>query len=252
VGKRQFAIAESQLTRGTSESVPGPDKKVNFVIKLFSQGPREYDFLLKILSLGRDRYWRYNMIRLAEPGPRSLILDIACGTGLVTYSFARFGSNVIGVDVTREMLAQAKQMPDYRAYDVDFILARAENLPLRSDAFDASTISLALRNVSSQVETLSEMRRCTKSGKPIMSVDFARPKGKFFRAFYTFYIFKVLPTLGLLISKHWNLIFLYLANSIEKSRDPERIRETMDSIGLHYSTIKRMTKGTTALVSGVK
>jgi demethylmenaquinone methyltransferase / 2-methoxy-6-polyprenyl-1,4-benzoquinol methylase len=250
--KQTFTIAESQLTRESSKTSLGPDKKVSYVMRLFSKGPREYDFLLRILSLGRDRYWRNSIIDKAQPKAGSTVLDIACGTGLVTYSFARLGSYAVGIDVTREMLREAKQMPESGVSDVDFILARAENLPLRSDIFDASTISLALRNVSSQIETLSEMRRCTKQGKPIVSLDFARPKGRLFSRFYSVYIFRILPALGLLISRHWNMIFLYLANSIEKSRDPEKVRETMNSIGLNGSSIKRMTKGTTALVSGFK
>jgi demethylmenaquinone methyltransferase/2-methoxy-6-polyprenyl-1,4-benzoquinol methylase len=250
--KQSFSIAESQLMRDKSKIRAEPDRKVSYVMRLFANGPREYDFLLKILSLGRDRHWRETIVEKLEPKPDSLFLDIACGTGLVTYSLARYGSHVIGIDVTREMLTRAKQLSEYGLLKVDFILARAENLPLRSDVFDGSTISLALRNVSSQIETLTEMKRCTKIGKPIMSLDFARPKGRLFRPFYRFYIFRVLPTVGLLISKHWNTIFLYLANSIDKSRDPEAIKETMDSIGLNNSTIKRLTKGTTALVSGIK
>jgi demethylmenaquinone methyltransferase/2-methoxy-6-polyprenyl-1,4-benzoquinol methylase len=250
--KTPFAIAESQLTRESPDTSLGPDKKVSYVMRLFADGTQEYDLLLKILSFGRDKHWRDAIVEKAKPNPDSLFLDIACGTGLVTYLLAKAGSYAVGIDVTREMLIRAKELPEYKKYNVDFILARAENLPLRSDVFDGSMISLALRNVSSQVETLNEMKRCTKRGSPVMSLDFARPKGRVFAAFYRFYIFRVLPTIGLLISKHWNRIFLYLANSIDKSRDPERIKETMDSIGLNHSSIKRMTKGTTALVLGIK
>lgn len=221
-------------------------------MRLFADGPGEYDFLLKLLSLGRDGYWRRAIVETTGSGKGSTILDIACGTGLVTYTFARNGANVVGIDVTKEMLQQAEKLPYFKMYPVDFIVARAENLPLRSEVFDASTISLALRNVSSQVETLGEMKRCVKEGGSVISLDFARPQGRLFKPFYSFYIFKVLPTIGLLISRHWNTIFLYLANSIVKSRDPERIRETMESIGLRDSSVKRMTHGTTALVSGKK
>lgn len=247
-----FAIAESQLTREPIEVVTEPDKKVSYVRRLFSEGPGEYDFLLKILSFGRDNYWRNCMHAKANLEGNSTILDIACGTGLVTYSFARKGAYVVGVDVTKEMLKQAMNLDSYGRSDVDFVLARAENLPFKDDCFDSSMISLALRNVSSQVETLSEMRRCTKKGKPVMSLDFTRPKGRLFKYFYNFYIFKVLPAIGRMISKHWKTIFLYLANSIQKSRDPEKIRETMESIGLNDTGIQRLTHGTTALVSGTK
>ncbi len=251
--KQSFGIAQSQVTREESK-IPGrvPDPKVSYVVRLFSDGTREYDFLLKILSLGRDRYWRQSLLEESNIRKGSQVLDIACGTGLVSYSFARAGARVVGIDVTREMIKTAMELPEYRNTDIDFIVARAENLPLRSDAFDASTISLALRNVSSQVETLCEMSRCTRKGNRVMSLDFSRPTSGFFSPFYNFYIFRVLPSLGLVISLHWNTIFLYLANSIQKSRNPEDIRGTMDSIGLASSKVKRMTFGVTALVSGVK
>jgi demethylmenaquinone methyltransferase/2-methoxy-6-polyprenyl-1,4-benzoquinol methylase len=248
-----YSIAESQLNRQVPTDAAEPDSKVSYVRHLFSEGPHEYDFLLKILSLGRDGSWRNCMREGADLEPNSTILDIACGTGLVTYAFARKdGAYAVGVDVTMEMLRQAIRLDSYKKSDVDFVLARAENLPFRNECFDASMISLALRNVSSQVETLSEMSRCTKRGRIVMSLDFARPRGKFFGPFYNFYIFKVLPSIGRLISKHWKIIFLYLANSIQKSRDPEKIEETMNSIGLVDTKIKRLTHGTTALVSGRK
>lgn len=248
-----FTIAESQLTREGPQVATVPDKKVSYVRRLFSEGPGEYDFLLKVLSLGRDNYWRDCMREKANLKPNSTVLDIACGTGLVTYSFAqKEKAHVVGVDVTKEMLQQAMNLDSYKKSDVDFVLARAENLPFRDECFDASTISLALRNVSSQVETLSEMKRCTRQGREVMTLDFARPRGKLFSPFYNFYIFKLLPSIGRLISRHWKTIFLYLANSIQKSRDPEKIKETMDSIGLEDTEIERLTHGTTALVSGRK
>lgn len=251
---RQFGIAESQVERKNPEEDHSSrhDRKVNYVIRLFSDGPREYDFLLKILSLGRDNYWRESVVREADIRPGYLVLDIACGTGLLTYQFAGRGARVIGVDVTREMLQRATKLTQYLSCDVDFIQARAENLPLRSDVFDAATISLAMRNVSSQTETLDEMRRCTKEGRKVISLDFTRPKSSLFKPFYYFYIFKLLPAIGLIISRHWNTIFLYLANSIERARDPEQITRTMLKVGLVRASIKRMTHGTTALVSGTR
>jgi demethylmenaquinone methyltransferase / 2-methoxy-6-polyprenyl-1,4-benzoquinol methylase len=249
--QKSFEIAESQVERA-AETSSQPDRKLSYVRWLFSDGPREYDFLLKILSLGRDSYWRQSITVEAGIEKGSSFLDIACGPGTVTYEAARIGVCAVGVDVTLEMLRRAIMLPEYKTHDVDFILARAENLPLRSDSFDASAISLAMRNVSSQLETLSEMRRCTKSGRKVMSLDFARPKNRAFLHFYNFYIFHLLPAIGLIISRHWNTIFLYLANSIEKSRDPEKIKETMECVALKETKIKRMTMGTTALVVGKK
>jgi demethylmenaquinone methyltransferase/2-methoxy-6-polyprenyl-1,4-benzoquinol methylase len=247
---RQFGIAASQVKRKEA-NIDGMlvDRKVSYVIKLFSDGPEEYDFLLKILSLGRDNYWRDTLIQRSDVKNGDLVLDIACGTGLLSFQFARKGCYVVGVDVTREMLQRAVELANKNPGDVEFIQARAENLPLRSDIFDAASISLAMRNVSSQEETLEEMGRCTKRGSSVMSLDFARPRNTLFRPFYNFYIFRLLPSIGLIISRHWNTIFLYLAHSIERSRDPEQIGGTMRRVGLGDPAIKRMTQGVTAIVS---
>ncbi len=243
------------------KTIKTKDKKVRFVMYLFSDGPREYDFLLKILSLGRDKYWRRSMLDATRATSRDKMLDVACGTGLVSFELAaRKKAQVVGIDVTREMLVRANQLK--RRYesshvgsfslDVDFVQARAENLPLRDDAFAAATISLAMRNVSSIPITISEMTRCVRPGGRVMSMDFTMPNGSIFRHFYGFYIFDVLPSLGLVVSRHWNGILSYLARSIKRSKSPEQIRETMQGVGLANVTIKRMTHGVTALTMGSK
>ena len=228
------------------------DRKVRFVMYLFSDGPREYDFLLKMLSLGRDWYWRRNVIEEAHVEKGGRVLDIACGTGLLSYQFAASGVEVVGVDVTREMLTRAQKLEPYSYHAVDYIQARAENLPLRSDCFDAAVISLATRNLSNVEDSFDEMQRCVKTDRKIISMDFTRPRSQVFRPFYYFYIFRVMPSLGMIISRHWNGIFLYLANSIKRSRTPEQIAGIMNSLGLSDLSVKRMTQGVTALVSGRK
>jgi ubiquinone/menaquinone biosynthesis C-methylase UbiE len=83
-------------------------------------------------------------------------------------------------------------------------------------------------------------------------MDFTRPSGWFFSPFYDFYISKILPALGVVISMHWNEIFVYLAASIRRSRSPEQIAALMYSVGLRDIFLKKMTHGTTAFVSGEK
>lgn len=220
---------------------------------LFSEGPREYDFLLKILSLGRDTHWRNSIVGKARPR-KGRVLDIACGTGLVSIEFASRKNMVVGIDVTREMLQRAlaliKKLP--ASVDINLIQARAESLPLRSDIFDCATISLATRNVSSVPQTFKEMWRCVKEGCPVLSMDFTRPRGSVFAPFYSFYTFHVLPAMGLIISRHWNGIFEYLAGSIERSKSPEELSQIMKQVNLENVEVKRMTHGVTALVSGYK
>ncbi|MHB8566127.1 MAG: class I SAM-dependent methyltransferase [Nitrososphaerales archaeon] len=254
--KRRDALPEKYVS--VANNIKTRDKKVRFVMYLFADGPKEYDFLLKVMSLGRDKYWRDIMIEKADPKPGDIALDIACGTGLVSFGLASHGASVVGIDVTREMLTQAnilkrnRERETGKEFNVDFILARAENLPLRNDQFSCATVGLAMRNVSSIPETIGEMKRCVKSGGYVMSMDFTSPRGGIFRHFYTFYTFEFLPLLGYIVSRHWNGILKYLANSIRRSKSPEQISGIMRDSALNAIAIKRMTLGVTALVSGRK
>jgi demethylmenaquinone methyltransferase / 2-methoxy-6-polyprenyl-1,4-benzoquinol methylase len=243
------------------EGLKSSDKKVKFVMYLFSDGPKEYDFLLKLLSMGRDQYWRNEIIRRSLLSDSSLesarkVLDIASGTGLLTFDFVRrAGASVVAVDVTREMLVRALELRKSKGHPaglVEFIQARAENLPLRSGMFDCATISLATRNVTNVRAMFDEMTRCVNEYGLVVSMDFTKPKGRLFAPFYRFYTFELLPALGLVISRHWNGIFSYLASSIQRSKSPEEIKKIMEDSRLTEIEIKRMTHGVTALVSGVK
>jgi len=221
---------------------------------LFSEGPLEYDFLLKILSLGRDSSWRNSIVEETRLPRGGRILDIACGTGLLSFDFGNHGSFVVGIDVTREMLVRAVELSkkNYPKREVDFVQARAENLPLKSESFDCATISLATRNVSNIPNTFGEMSRCVRPGGSVISMDFTRPNGRIFPSFYDFYTFRILPALGLIISRHWNGIFTYLASSIKRSKNPEQLSVIMNDVGLSHTQIKRMTRGVTAIVRGTR
>jgi SAM-dependent methyltransferase len=72
---------------------------------LFRPLPKRYDLLAELLSFGQNRRWRRRMIdEVAVAAPRT-ILDVATGTAGVAEQLAvRTDADVIGVDITEEML----------------------------------------------------------------------------------------------------------------------------------------------------
>ena len=65
------------------------------------------------------------------------ILDLGCGTGRTTKYLIYYGHEVIGVDISKEMIATAKSLIP----DVDFAVGDACNLPFRSNLFDCVIFS---------------------------------------------------------------------------------------------------------------
>jgi ubiquinone/menaquinone biosynthesis C-methylase UbiE len=89
------------------------------------------------------------------------VLDVACGTGVVTRLAAeRVGVNgaVAGLDINPSMLAVARSVPSSGAA-IEWHEASAESLPFDDASFDVVLSSLGLQFVADKASALREMRR---------------------------------------------------------------------------------------------
>ena len=94
-----------------------------------------------------------------QPGGR--VLDVACGTGVVTRLAAeRVGPDgaLGGLDINPAMLAVARSVSSSGA-PIEWHEASAESLPLADGSFDVVLSSLGLQFVSDKASALGEMRR---------------------------------------------------------------------------------------------
>jgi demethylmenaquinone methyltransferase / 2-methoxy-6-polyprenyl-1,4-benzoquinol methylase len=233
------------------------DVKARYVRTLFSKVPLEYDILLGLLSFGQDRRWRAYVVNRTRPASDERILDVATGTGLLAADFARIISRdgfVVGVDLTLSMLKTARERLRERSVGdkVDWVLARAENLPFRDDCFGSASISLALRNVSSARLTFREMSRATVQGGVVISLDFARPQNRLFQVFYYDYLLGLFPFFGRLVSEAWGRTLSYLGRSILKARTGEQIATLLKQEGLVDAVSVPLTAGIVCAVYGRK
>src|SRR4030067_1793844 len=78
-----------------------------------------------------------NLLKDFPPG--SLILDVACGTGRITRFLWETGYQAWGVDISKEMLAVARQKLSGQNGTVKFFQGEAENLPFAPRPFEAVT-----------------------------------------------------------------------------------------------------------------
>jgi SAM-dependent methyltransferase len=65
------------------------------------------------------------------------VLDVACGTGVVSVTSARLGANVTGLDLTPELLQRARENSLIGGLSIDWIEGDVEKLPFPDAAFDA-------------------------------------------------------------------------------------------------------------------
>src|SRR5580765_2901780 len=123
------------------------EEKKNYVERMFGQIARRYDFFNHFLSLGFDYSWRKRAIQvLRERGQSSRIaphiLDIACGTGDLSFEALRQSpdARITGVDLAQPMLDLFRAKAEAKGVAAQIERGDVENLQFSVDSFDGVTI----------------------------------------------------------------------------------------------------------------
>jgi SAM-dependent methyltransferase len=109
--------------------------------------------------------WAPELVDLARVQPGERVLDVACGTGVVTRLLAeRVGpaGRTVGLDFNAGMLAAARAVAPKLA--IEWLEASAMNMPLPDAAFDAVLCQQGLQFVPEKLAALREMRRVLAPG----------------------------------------------------------------------------------------
>lgn len=122
-----------------------------------------------------ERYWAKQlqpaqdlMLEMAQLQPGEQVVDIACGTGLVTFRAARQvapDGHVVGTDISEEMVQTARNIAQERNLNhSSFERMDAEALHFEDDTFDVALDGLGLMYVPDPLKAVSEMKRVLKPG----------------------------------------------------------------------------------------
>jgi demethylmenaquinone methyltransferase / 2-methoxy-6-polyprenyl-1,4-benzoquinol methylase len=189
-----------------------------FAQQLFTPLPERYDRLAEVLSMGQNGRWRRAMIDHIAPSAPDLILDVASGTAGVALQLAdRTRGDVVGVDLTMEMLAQGSRniVAAGQGARVRLVAGRGEQLPFPDRTFDALTFTYLLRYVDDPAATLRELARVVKPGATVASLEFFLPPNRFWRMMWWLYTRLVLPVGGLVTGgREWLRVGRFLGPNI--------------------------------------
>lgn len=100
------------------------------------------------------------------------VLDVATGTGIMARDLAPHAAHVTGIDVTPEMLAQARQLAaDAGIANIAFDDGDAAALPYPDGQFDLVISRIAVHHFANPEVELGEMRRVCKPSGRVAIVD---------------------------------------------------------------------------------
>ena len=122
-----------------------------------------------------ERFWarqlapaQRRLLELAALAPGERVLDVACGTGLVTLPAAEAvgpGGAVVATDISEEMVRSLRERAAARGLSHVTVERRdAERLELPDASFDAALCALGLMYVPDPLQALREMGRALRPG----------------------------------------------------------------------------------------
>lgn len=116
------------------------------------------------------------VLDLAQPQRGDLVLDVATGTGNTAFALAPYVRRVIGLDLTREMLDEARRIADERMVkNTDWVIGDAARLPFQDGTFDLYVVRAAPHHFPDVDAFLAEAFRVLKPERDAAFVDCAPP-----------------------------------------------------------------------------
>ncbi len=219
---------------------------------MFGRIVPRYDLMNRIMSGGRDGYWRslaaQAVVEASENMNTTKILDIGTGTGDLARAMESIGNRmVIAADFSRPMLfaGQAKTS------DLHWVQADALTLPFADESFDAVTSGFLLRNLVDLNQGLLEMVRVIKPGGILVALDITHAPETILGKMLQFCFAHILtPVAGVLSGQR--KAYRYLPNSLDGFPNASTMTKHLENIGLEQVTLQRLGGGSIALHMGRK
>lgn len=171
---------------------------------------------------GRD------LLEAAGPRAGERVIDVACGTGVITRAAADAvgpTGSVTGLDLNPGMLEVARSVcPE----EIEWCEASAERIPLPDDGFDLATCQLSLQFFEDKPAALREIERVLRpKGRLALNVPGRAPE-----------VFRVI---GEALARHVQPELAGFVEAVFSMHDPEAVRGLIEDAGFDEVSVRAYT-----------
>jgi ubiquinone/menaquinone biosynthesis C-methylase UbiE len=143
-----------------------------------------YDPVVRLTT--RERRFKSELVRQAQPKPGQSVLDLGCGTATLTLMLKRSapGAEITGLDGDPRILEIARAKSHSSSLDVSFRQGLSFELPFTNGQFDQVVSSLFFHHLTreNKQRTLRETFRVLKPGGRLNVADWGPPQNALMRA----------------------------------------------------------------------
>jgi ubiquinone/menaquinone biosynthesis C-methylase UbiE len=132
-------------------------------------GTRSYSFLAR--SRIMQAFYKDVALDVAEEVSGGRILDVGTGPGYLPLRISEVlpGSEVIGIDVSEDMIRVARKNAEGK--NVKFLVGNASEMPFEDDSFDLVVSTGSLHHWRNPVNVLNEIYRVLRPGRKALIYD---------------------------------------------------------------------------------
>ena len=102
------------------------------------------------------------------------VLDIACGTGVLTEQFVRMGADVTAIDITAKAVELTKKRLALYGLTANVVQADAQKMPFPDDSFDFVCAWGCLMHMPDTAKAIAEIHRVLKPGGCMLAMMYHR------------------------------------------------------------------------------
>ena len=218
----------------------------DLIPKFFDETAQTYDKVVNATTFGKDKYWKKEILKKIPTC--ETILDLACGTGILTFQIAEQfpESQITGIDITESYLnvAKKKLKPHHK---ISFLKQDAENLSF-GQKFDCIVSSYVPKYCNPKDLTTVCINHLKPDGRIILH-DFTCPENRVVMTLWNVY-FVMLNMVGRFVPK-WKNVFADLPKLIRTTKWLDDYEKIMKERGLQTQR-QSLTWNCSAILTGIK
>lgn len=237
----------SNATGSTStwdrSTLPQGEEKAAVVRDMFDAIAPRYDLVNRVITFRLDTRWRRRAVRTLALPPRSVVLDLASGTGDLCVDLRRAGHRPLSIDLSYGMLSADRS-------GAPRVQADITRLPVPDRRVDGAICGFALRNLVDLERFFAELARVVRPGGRIALLDVGIPANPILRWGNDLYFGRIVPRIGALLSDA--AAYRYLPRSVAYLPEPATLVAMLRSAGFTDARHQRLSGGITQLLSATR